>query len=1298
MLGKALLNLFRGGLPSAIAKAEGGLTPADREAVLADLTPADAVEPGLGEKLATYVVAGPDAMDGAGEALLLHLDTLMRRVQPGQAQPGLASLYVALLPSSHAWDQDKAEQARQERRLEVRRRVLWGLQGFDAAAMRRYGQVLGQVRTGNAGRYGFPGSDASPMWARTLLDVASTYNHRRGKELSPHGFLTMPRLCAMLALDGPHVPPLVDCLFVDRDAGHYSGHTIRMLAMDGMAAALAAEPDAVAAALKRQPPATRAQMAEYFARAGLLDAVPAFFEMTFALAGNGSKVTRGIALAALASVSAAQVRARAAEALGSKSVDDRLAAIHVLAARGAEELPALVEHEAQEASKKVLEAIATARATLEAPQAAAADGPADGPEGYTGMDGRWVGVPPWTPSPDTWPADAGDRFRDMMRTANEMARCGYGAASAEERADRNFPKEFVQPFDLGTAKELQDVVSGKLRPAQAHASVRHAANPYVGYHRHLNEARAFAHKAAAAILDDPSMSLPALMRLRLAGETVDGWHGWQGMMRNMLMRSLERGTLGDAISRRVKAGTDLRELAAIAEAEGFATAPALAGAIGNLWGRTVDDDDAPQVWPLLAAHLSVLDNALKPNSGRHLASASVMGLLGDFPVVPRRYFPHLIDRAATGNPGGRNQARALLRDAGDLTPIIATMLRDGDAARRTGGARWLRERRDPAAILPLRATLGTEKNLTARAALLAALAACGDDIGAEFSEERMLAEAEAGLPRTKADYKDLFDADTLPALHWTDGREVPPKVVQWWFTRAHKLRQPGGDPLLHMALDRLDRRDAERLGQAVLAAFIQFDTRKVSLADANAYAQQHAPGRHQSYLRWNKDYTEEQAFAEIRREKLGEYLGSALDHQGLLALARFVVPADAVAMVKRYLRDHGKRASQCRALLDAVAANPVPAVLQLILATSQRHKQPGTRKYAGELANALAEERGWTAAELADRTIPAAGLDDDGVLELPIGDRAYRAHAAVARGKAARDGLVLVLENPEGKPVSALPTPSDLAGAEEAKAAKKALANARKELKQTVESQTGRLYAAMCSNRVWPAADFDAFLLRHPIAGLLLRRLVLLGLDTDGRSIASFRALDDGTFSDAADGPVDPGGFAGISIAHRVTLGAEAAAAWAAHLGDYEVAPLFEQLDRPVLTAADAAAKAVTDRVGWMIDSTALRKAAAELGYQRGSIEDGGCFYGYERHLPDLGLAAVVNFTGSFVPETERRAGALRDLTFVRLRDGKVGWGGDGIPLGKVPPVLLSEAWNDLHAIATAGTGHDADWEKKAQW
>ena len=35
------------------------------------------------------------------------------------------------------------------------------------------------------------------------------------------------------------------------------------------------------------------------------------------------------------------------------------------------------------------------------------------------------------------------------------------------------------------------------------------------------------------------------------------------------------------------------------------------------------------------------------------------------------------------------------------------------------------------------------------------------------------------------------------------------------------------------------------------------------------------------------------------------------------------------------------------------------------------------------------------------------------------------------------------------------------------------------------------------------------------------------------------------------------------------------------------------------------------------------------------------------------------------------------------------------VPLGKVPPVLLSEVWSDLRAAAQDGSGYDAEWTAK---
>jgi hypothetical protein len=75
---------------------------------------------------------------------------------------------------------------------------------------------------------------------------------------------------------------------------------------------------------------------------------------------------------------------------------------------------------------------------------------------------------------------------------------------------------------------------------------------------------------------------------------------------------------------------------------------------------------------------------------------------------------------------------------------------------------------------------------------------------------------------------------------------------------------------------------------------------------------------------------------------------------------------------------------------------------------------------------------------------------------------------------------------------------------------------------------------------------------------------------------------------------------------------------------------------------------------------------------------------------------AILEFTGNSLPE-ENRSSALTALRFVQMRKGGLR-SSDGVPLSSVPPVLLSEAWNDVRQIAAAGNGFDAEWEKKAQW
>jgi hypothetical protein len=164
-------------------------------------------------------------------------------------------------------------------------------------------------------------------------------------------------------------------------------------------------------------------------------------------------------------------------------------------------------------------------------------------------------------------------------------------------------------------------------------------------------------------------------------------------------------------------------------------------------------------------------------------------------------------------------------------------------------------------------------------------------------------------------------------------------------------------------------------------------------------------------------------------------------------------------------------------------------------------------------------------------------------------------------------------------------------------------------------------------------------------------------------------------------------------------LTAEEAEAWRAHLADYKVDPLFDQLGRPLLSLGSdqSLADEIADRRGWLIEAFKLRSAATKLGYTRAAPGDGGVFFAYEKPFQALGVCAAVEFTGNGLPE-ENRLGALIGLKFLRMRKGGGFRAGAALPLKDVPSVLLSEAWNDFHAMAAAGTGYAADWEKRTAW
>ena len=118
-------------------------------------------------------------------------------------------------------------------------------------------------------------------------------------------------------------------------------------------------------------------------------------------------------------------------------------------------------------------------------------------------------------------------------------------------------------------------------------------------------------------------------------------------------------------------------------------------------------------------------------------------------------------------------------------------------------------------------------------------------------------------------------------------------------------------------------------------------------------------------------------------------------------------------------------------------ANGRDRALQVLLGVARRHKMAGVQATAAALAREIASERGWSDEELADRTVPTAGFDADGLLRLSYGQREFT-------GRLTPDFKIRVT-GPDGRSRAGLPAPRAGEDAEVVRAAKKRLSAARKE-------------------------------------------------------------------------------------------------------------------------------------------------------------------------------------------------------------------------------------------------------------
>ncbi len=719
------------------------------------------------------------------------------------------------------------------------------------------------------------------------------------------------------------------------------------------------------------------------------------------------------------------------------------------------------------------------------------------------------------------------------------------------------------------------------------------------------------------------------------------------------------------------------------------------------WGDPVGKGWADEsVWPFFAHNLDALVQLLNPSHAKDYwcDRRAVFRAVSTLPTPPAKAINAMFDLALGTGKSDRLPAQEALANLPGKEARIINALADGKAEVRTVAAQWLARLKHRNAVTALEAAVAKEKHDVPKGAMLDALELFGEPVEKYLDRNSLAAEAKKSL--SKGIPKDLawFPWAALPTVRWADtGDLVPTETLQWMFSQAVKQKSAEPNAVLRKYCTMFEPRDREAFGQFILEAWLAEDIKPITADEAMALARSSAQSMHASMQQYPQYYPNHPNLGKSVEEMTAAFLpgylrqpvGSAIGSKGLLALSSACAGERAAAPVARYLKEYyGTRAAQGKALIAMLAWIEHPTATQLMLSIGNRFRTKSFQEEATRQAEALAERKGWTLDELADRTMPSAGFDETGVLQLSYGPRVFTAQLL--------QDFKVELFNPDGKKITALPEPRMDDDADLAKDAKKAFSGAKKEIKTIVDLQSNRLYEALCTGRDWLFDDWNRYLNQHPVVRRLAQRLVW-NIVEDDKITGSFRPLDDGTLSDNNDNLISPPDNARIRVAHDSTLSPEQVRLWQQHLLDYEVTPLFQQFGKGtyVLPADKEKDREIKDFEGHLIEAFALRGRSFKLGYTRGAAEDGGWFHVYEKRFPTLGLLAVLEFTGNPLPE-ENRTVALLNMSFASTQ-GEA-WQRPQIALSEIPKVLLSECYNDLRLIAADGAGFDSDWQKKTEY
>ncbi|HNC97241.1 MAG TPA: DUF4132 domain-containing protein, partial [Myxococcota bacterium] len=217
--------------------------------------------------------------------------------------------------------------------------------------------------------------------------------------------------------------------------------------------------------------------------------------------------------------------------------------------------------------------------------------------------------------------------------------------------------------------------------------------------------------------------------------------------------------------------------------------------------------------------------------------------------------------------------------------------------------------------------------------------------------------------------------------------------------------------------------------------------------------------------------------------------------------------------------------------LDVLAAIGTDVALMGLNGIAQKVKFKGLQEAAREKIQMIAEARGLSPEELADRLVPDFNLDEQGSMVLDFGPRQFRVGFDEQLRPNVRDS--------DGKLLPDLPKPNSKDDAEKAKEATDTWKTLKKDVKTIAAQQVMRLELSMCAQRRWSEEVFRLFLAGHPLLGHLVRRLIWGAYDENGKLLQVFRVAEDGSYADGEDSPFELSPDHKVGVVHVLELSAE---------------------------------------------------------------------------------------------------------------------------------------------------------------